>query len=540
VAAKQPDILLLHTDQQRFDTIRALGASHMDTPNLDRLIAMGTAFVRAYSSNPVCMPARHDLITGTSARRHGYYHNCWQPIADYALPTVPRLLSWAGYETWAIGKMHFAPVREHHGFDHMALMEELPISREQDEYLQYLDQVGYGHIRCQHGVRPIFYHSPQPALVPEEHHGSAWVADKTIDVLQTPRDRPVFIFTSWVGPHPPLYVPQSDLDAYRDRPIPEPTPVPEHPVANTRPIKDRTDPTGEELKRHREAYMAAVTLIDRHLGRILDALEDADRLENTLILFTSDHGEMLGDRGLFQKHVPYDGSARVPMIAAGPHVEAGAIVETPTITYDVSATILAAAGVEPEQAPDLLGRDLRHQLPSDRIVVVHHAEGGSRYLCAIDSEFKFVHWLGGGAEELYNLRTDPGEQINLIHEPRMSAIAERLRDAAIAFEADHGQAENARDGKFVDAEPSAYDDMSLGRYPRWSGMQFPKWPCPITDEDRQAMLAEMRHCLSQPTARVYADDDYRQYTIWGWEHVGGDPAAIQALFDQADAEGKGA
>jgi arylsulfatase A-like enzyme len=282
-----------------------------------------------------------------------------------------------------------------------------------------------------------------------------------------------------------------------------------------------------------------VTLIDRHIGRILDYLEQSGRIDNTLILFTSDHGEMLGDRGLFQKHVPYEGSAHIPMIAAGPGVQAGAQVPTPTITYDISATILAAAGVEPDQAPDLLGRDLRKELPSDRVVVVHHAQGGSRYLSAISSRHKFVHWLGGGAEELYDVQEDPWEQNNLIHEPALRQTVEKLRAEAIAFERDHGQEENVQDESFVDTELSAYDDMSLGRYPRWSGMQFPKWMKPLTQDDRDAVLAEMRHCLSQETAHIFGGPEYRQYTLWGWEHIGGDPAQLQELFDQADRIGKG-
>ncbi|MBT3374165.1 MAG: sulfatase-like hydrolase/transferase [Lentisphaerae bacterium] len=223
---QRPNILLLHTDQQRFDTIAALGASHMHTPNLDRLVNMGCSFRRAYSSNPVCMPARHDLITGVSARHHGYYHNSQAFIADRQLATIPRLLTESGYQTMAVGKMHFNPPREHHGFAHMFLMEELPDCREDDAYVQYLEDAGCPDIRCQHGVRPLFYHTPQAARVPEEHHGSAWIAHKTIELMREERDRPFFIFASWVGPHPPYYIPQTYLDLYRDQPLPSICPAP--------------------------------------------------------------------------------------------------------------------------------------------------------------------------------------------------------------------------------------------------------------------------------------------------------------------------
>ena len=330
------NVLLLHTDQQRFDTIAAHGNACIATPNIDRLVKDGTSFMRAYSSNPICMPARHDLITGASARHHGYWENTGRPIADYALNTVPRLLSRQGVQTMAVGKMHFFPTREHHGFNHMDLMEELPESREDDAYLAYLAQHDYGRLRCEHGVRPLFYHTPQAARVPDAHHGSAWVAHKTIEHLQTERKAPFFIFASWVGPHPPYYVPQPYLDRYRDRPLPEL-------LSNARCTRQAPaspeNADGERLRRMREAYYGAITFIDVQIGRILDALDATGQRDNTLIIFTTDHGESLGDNGTYQKMLPYDSCARIPLIVCGPGFEAGRCVQTPVTTWDVSTTI---------------------------------------------------------------------------------------------------------------------------------------------------------------------------------------------------------
>jgi len=214
MANPRPNILLLHTDQQRFNSIAALGASHVITPNLDRLVQSGLTFTHAYSSSPFCMPARHDLLTGTSARHHGYYQNQGAPIQDYGLATLPRLLTANGYQTIAVGKMHFHPECEHHGFNHLYLMEEIPSTWENDAYVQYLQEHGYGDVRCEHGVRPVFYHTPQISRVPEEHHGAAWIATKTNELLRAERDRPFFIWASWVGPHPPFYVPERYLEMY--------------------------------------------------------------------------------------------------------------------------------------------------------------------------------------------------------------------------------------------------------------------------------------------------------------------------------------
>lgn len=531
----RPNILLLHTDQQRFDTIAALGASHMRTPNIDRLVQRGTAFNRAYSANPVCMPARHDLITGVSARHHGYWHNCWQPIRSYELATVPRLLTWAGYETYAVGKMHFAPAREHHGFSHMYLMEELPERREDDAYLQYLNEVGYGDVVNIHGVRPLFYHTPQRSRVPEEHHGSAWVAHKTIEVLRQPRNCPFFIFASWVGPHPPYAMPQEYLDLYRGAEIPSPCPLPEDSGRQAPPTPENA--VGQQLQRIREAYYGAITLIDKHIGRILDTLEETGQLDDTLILFTSDHGEMLGDREAYQKHVPYEGSAHIPLIACGPGFNAGTS-DTPATTWDVSATILAAANVRVPDDHPLVGEALTGVAnPHERIVCYSHAEGQNRYVAAVGRGHKFVHWYNGGDEELYDLVADPWEQHNLI-ETDGSGVGGQLRDAAVAFEATHGIAGNVAEGTFVDREYKPVWPCLCTLHPDWAFRQHQEW---MVDKQQWASLAaeEMRACLESEAAAICRNADWRVEAVREWERLGGDPAVYRELFGAVDAADPG-
>ena len=529
----RPNILLLHTDQQRFDTIAALGFQHMMTPNLDRLVREGTAFTRAYSSNPVCMPARHDLITGASARHHGYYGNSSDTIRDYGLPTVPRLLTESGYQTIAVGKMHFQPAREHHGFAHMYLMEELPACREDDAYLRYLEDAGYGHIRCQHGVRPLFYHVPQPSRVPAEHHGSAWVAHKTIDLLRTERDRPFFIFASWVGPHPPYYLPDEYLDAYRDRPLPAPCPMPEGEERHAPGSPENLG--GSRLRRMREAYFGAVSFIDQEIGRILDVLESEGLKEDTLVLFMTDHGEMLGDRNAYQKHVPYEGSAHIPLLARGSGFAPGAQCDVPATTWDVSATILEAAGIPERDQPPVVGRSLR-DLPAlaDREAVFHHTEGRERYVAAVSRRFKFVHWYNGGEEELYDLQEDPWEQQNLLPDRADDEVTGRLRNACIAFERDHGIVENVRDGAFVDFpyEPPQPDLCSL--YPEWSSFQLPKWMNGYSEEDLAQIAREMRDCVRPETVHIYSDRHWRRRALQHWKDIGGDPEVYERLFAQLD------
>jgi arylsulfatase A-like enzyme len=493
MASSRPNILILHADQQRFDTIAALGSSHVRTPNLDRLVAEGRAYLNGYSSCPVCMPARHDLLTGASARHHGFWGNSNNFIASHALDTFPRLLTRAGYQTVAVGKMHHNPPREHHGWAHMFLMEELPGRREDDAYLQYLDSVGLGGVRCQHGVRPLFYHTPQPSQVPEEHHGSAWVAHKTIELLREERDVPFCIMASWVGPHPPYYVPEKYLAEYRDAELPGPCPLPGDGDRQFPPSPENPEPGSLRAQRLREAYFAACTLIDTHIGRILDTLEETGQADNTLIFFTSDHGEMLGDRQGYQKHYPYEGSAHIPYIVRGPGFAPGSRSTCPVNTWDVTATVLDAAGVDVPAEHPLAGTSLLREadLPADRVIHFHHGVGRNRYVAAMGSGHKFVHYYNGGEEELYDLAADPWEQNNLLAGGSEHEVAAALREATLAFEQEYGQAERVQDGAFVDfpyAEPARH---GASFYPPWSYRQYPCWTTGHSPADLAEILAEM-------------------------------------------------
>ena len=396
---QRPNILVIHTDQQRFDTLGALGGEHAVTPHMDRLSRRGVTYARAYTSSPFCMPARHDLLTGTSARRHGYYQNQAKPIRDYGLATVPRLLTEAGYQTMAVGKMHYFPEREHHGFSHMDLMEEIPSTLENDAYVQYLQRHGYD-VRCQHGVRPILYPVPQISRVPEAHHGAAWIATRTAQLLRRERDRPFFIFASWVGPHPPFYVPESYLDLYDGKPLPPCRLTPEQEKATD--VPPEKDVTRRWVRRFKEGYFARVSLIDTHVGRILDTLEETGLVENTVIIFTSDHGEMLGDRRHFSKTVPYEGSSHIPLIFAGPGVPEDLLAGTAVNTWDVAATILDAAGVKPPADHPMIGESLLSLDMDDRerVAISHLRENERRWIAAESGRWKFIHFHLDGEEEL--------------------------------------------------------------------------------------------------------------------------------------------
>jgi arylsulfatase A-like enzyme len=416
---KRTNILILMTDQQRYDTINAAGHSHMQTPNLDRLVQEGCLFTNAYSPIPICIPARHNLITGLPPRYHGFADNDFEQVTPSALPTLPRILSDAGYETRAIGKMHFRPVRRHNGFDKMELMEEVPEFREEDEYAMYLKQVGLGHIQNIHGVRNLLYMVPQQSLIPEEYHGTTWVADRSIEFIRVNRGRrPFLLWSSWIAPHPPFDLPDTWADLYRNADLPAPyvSRTPLSALAEENKMLGNL-PGPAYVRRMRELYYAAISQVDWNLGRILAALNDIGELDNTLIIFVSDHGELLADYGLYQKWLPYDSCARIPLIVRYPtRVEPGSIRRQFVDLNDIMPTILDVVGLDYPGEIDLPGESLVSGNPAkDRSCqYTEYSRGNRRWISLRSHTHKYNYYYGGGREELFDLVADPPETTNLL------------------------------------------------------------------------------------------------------------------------------
>ncbi|MFO7958473.1 MAG: sulfatase-like hydrolase/transferase [Candidatus Brocadiia bacterium] len=489
MADDTPNILLLFTDQQRYDTIAAAGFDHMITPNLDRLVREGCLFRRAYTANPICIPARHNLITGLPARFHGYSSNMGHPL-DHRLPVLPRILSDAGWETRAVGKMHFRPVRRHNGFDRMELMEEIPRWREHDDYAMYLKEVGLGQIVNIHGVRNLLYLAPQRSLIPEEHHGSAWVGDRSVEFLRANAGRrPFFLWSSWIHPHPPWDVPDSLADLYAGRDIPEPlvSETPTHPgrrggwsVADIPPGRE-----DYRIRRARELYYAAITLVDKNIGRILDALEDIGELDNTLVIFTSDHGEMLGDHRSFLKGAPYDSSSRIPMVMRFPErLECGSVREELVDLNDILPTVLDVAGLEYPGEHALPGASVFGGEKDRSRQYIENGRRAGRWVSLLDERYKYSYYFGGGREELFDLQADPDETVNLLHawgeEPRVAEARGRLRAELVEYEREWGLPGHVVDGDFaVFEEPE--------RNPGRNG-QFQRFPEQIADPAERAAM----------------------------------------------------
>jgi len=371
---QKPNILLLFTDQQRFDTIAALGNPVIKTPAMDRLVKEGTAFTRAYTPSPVCIPGRCCMVTGQPAHITGCSDNVPMP---QNLPSFMEHLRDAGYQTHGAGKMHFSPdPLRLWGFESRDIAEE--VFHDGDDYHVYLQEKGFDHILEDGGLRSEYYYIPQPSQVPAKHHQSSWVADRSIDFLKS-RDtsRPFFLWSSWVKPHPPFESPVPWSKLYRPEEVGYPY-CPENSsdmlsiwnhIQNRYKWRDNGC-DGNLIRTIRAAYMACISFVDYNIGRVLDEL--GDELDNTLVILTADHGEMLGDYGSFGKRCMLDPSVRVPMLVRWPkNFKAGAQCDTPVSLLDIWPTFLSAAGAD-DAAAQGFGSDLQKIAggkESDRAVI---------------------------------------------------------------------------------------------------------------------------------------------------------------------------
>lgn len=457
---KRPNVLLITTDQQRFDTIAAMGYDFMQTPNLDRLVSEGCCYPNAYSNNPVCMAARHNIITGLTARYHGFDDNYFEEnpkVIPQQIPTLPQLLSDAGYDTIAIGKMHFQPCRRHNGFTKMELMEEIPRFLQDDDYTQYLKENGYGNIQSPHGVRHLLYMLPQRSLIDSKHHGSAWVAKRSIHHLkENAGKRPFFMWSSFIAPHPPFDVPEEWADLYKGKELP-PLKRSETPISELAESKKCVAdyPNENYLQRARELYYASISFVDYNIGKIIRQLKEMGEYDNTLILFTSDHGEMMGDYGTFQKMLPYDGSARIPFIIRYPErVKAGSAEEKFVDINDILPTVLDVAGVSYPNPEILPGESVFvDKGTKDRSVqYVEHGHGSGRWVSLRNKQYKYNYYYGGGKEELFDMLHDPDETTNLLYqnpEADILAAKEKLKVGLIELEKEYGLEGYVKEGQFV-------------------------------------------------------------------------------------------
>jgi arylsulfatase A-like enzyme len=541
---RKPNFLIVLTDQQRFDTVAAAGFPWMITPNLDRLVQEGCLFRNAYTPNPICVPARYDMLTGRTGRAHGHFDNA-SCLLDEGLPTFPRVFSENGWRTAALGKCHFTPVTAHHGYDELQLMEEIPEHVEDDAYLQYLRDNGYGDLRNIHGVRPLSYHEVQKTFVPEEDLGPNWLAGRAEEWIDKNSDRPFLLTIGWIKPHPPWNIPESKKGIYANADLPEP-------LERSRDLPYPSEAsdlygdfdTPDEKRKIREAYLESVTMVDEAFGKVLAALERNGILDNTVIIYAADHGEMLQDKGFYQKTVPYDSACRIPLIVRYPSTfKPGSVRKEFVDLLDIFPTLLDIAGISLDYKPSCKGAKLdgesllTHESQKRKIQYAHTCQGRYRWVMTRDERYKYIYYFAGGHEYFYDMQNDPAEKNNLLGTPGCPLeVFAMLKAEALDREMECGPGGTVQNGEFVPDAVSAHPlfDWNNGeKYPRWAftPAHFQQFGQKTPAEEARIFLKEF--AAARDGAPFYCPPEAKEALLKAYQEVwGSDPAELAKLLKQ--------
>jgi len=429
----RPHILLITTDQQRYDALGINDNPVLETPNLDHLAATGTNFSRCYSTCPVCIPARRTLLSGQHPTTHGLRR--YQDGLDWDPPfTMPGLLSSAGYQTQLVGKLHMHPMGKRYGFDHMVLSETSniwPTSRfmHRNDYVRWLNRQGIEDHPHFHGIGSNSRLTSTWPLEDRFHHNN-WLAKEAAQFLCEDRDpeSPFFLHLSFFQPHPPLVPTRAYMERYERKTMPGPEigEWAEELSERDRPgiwPSSAVGPFDEDvIKRAQAAYYALVNHIDDCVAYVLERWREHGNPragEPLYVIYSSDHGEMLGDHHLFRKSLGYEGSSHIPFFISGFNVDAGAgsggTCDSLCSWEDVLPTVADMAGVELPGPVD--GRSL---LPAFRGESVENGEplfgmchGQHDNYFLVEGELKYLWFPTTGEEQLFNVIRDPEEARDL-------------------------------------------------------------------------------------------------------------------------------
>jgi arylsulfatase A-like enzyme len=444
-AVGRPNILFLFPDQHRFDwvgmnppavSLPALSLSKgsnpvipVRTPNLDKLMARGIRFTNAFTPSPLCAPARACLASGREYGRCGVLDNGENYPLDQT--TFYTLLRDSGYHVMGCGKFDLHKGTFDWGLDGKHLLKEWGFSdgidnagklasvnsgrdKPREPYMAFLEKRGLRSIHVQDFKErgEVGHGAAFPTPIPDDAYCDNWLAQNGIDLIRrAPKGKPWFLQVNFTGPHPPWDITESMTALYKDTEFPQPN------------GNDQLTP--EQHVAVRRNYSAMITNIDRWIGIYLDELAKRGELENTLIVYSSDHGEMLGDHNLWGKSDPYQPSVGVPLVIAGPGVRKGVVSKSPASTVDLAATFLETAGVA-----RLASMDSRSLCPLLEGATDRHRHfvysGLHAWRMVYDGRYKLVTGFKDANESvlLFDLENDPLENNNISAEsPR---IVERL------------------------------------------------------------------------------------------------------------------
>lgn len=440
------NVLIIYADEYRFDCIGAAGNEEIQTPHLDALAADGVLYNNSFCVWPVCTPSRISLMTGQYVKQHGGTSN--RSTVLPGTPTYAGILRDAGYETTAVGKMHFTPAYQDVGFDTMILAEQNGRGRNVDDYHRHLKDEGTLNVMDLVDQEREFRKDAPPQYwqtfgayvsdVPDEYHHTTWTGDRAVETVgKWTADRGNVLMAGFLKPHHPFDPPAPWHERYDPEKVsilPGWTEsVPERDWERAKGYFDNSTLTEPALKLVTAYYYAIITHMDHHIGRIVATLKEKGLYDNTLIIFTADHGEYMGFHHMLLKgnHL-YDPLAKVPLIIKYPKQKhAGMKTDELVNTLDVTATILAETGQK--LAPHMRGTALGGPTPGrtrPREVIITE---DSRGLMVRDQRYKLLIDRDSTKDLFFDLELDPYELDNRIYDTNYASKILAFKQAALDF-----------------------------------------------------------------------------------------------------------
>jgi len=425
------NIVFIISDQHRYDAASCYGNEYIDTPNLDRLASEGVRFENMYCQFPLCVPSRMSIITSQYPSTHGTRKN-YVPKEQYTL--IDYLHDDWDYHTWLSGKSHMTTKAFDICIDRGSLDKYLP-----EEVIEARKNADRWYSAQYEGLeekenRQKF--NTQYLLYPliEDWHRESLFVSMVKRILTEHSERPVFLWISFIKPHPKWTPPERFWQKYKDKQVPIPEPVtPE--IIRTLPSYKRkqyykyySKLTPEDITNSVKAYYACTEYMDYCVGLVLDLLEQHNLVNETLVVYTADHGEMLGHNGLYKKGCFYEPAVHIPCIMRYPGViPAGQVVSQCTEQIDLMPTLLDFAGIPPqgmEQGVSMRNLIMNPDDPSWKNEAF--SEVRDNYIMIRTGRWKY-NYYPGDTDQLFDLVNDPDERINLIDDPQYDDIKENLR-----------------------------------------------------------------------------------------------------------------
>jgi len=462
---KQPNILIIHVDEHRIDCLGAYGNADIKTPHIDKLAADGVRYDNSFCPFPVCTPSRYSLLCGQYVHDHRGWTN--RDTLAPNIATFPRILRATGYRTKAVGKMHFTPTYLDVGFDELMLAEQDGPGRWDDDYHRYLMRRGLVDrndiedqlTREYRKYAPKKYWDTCGALVsnlPEEHHSTTWVAEEAVKTLRSWSDGGgQLLMAGFVKPHHPfdppapwdkMYDPEklSNLPGWTEKCL-------DHDFKYNRGYFPNDKLTEPVLRQVMAYYYATISQIDHHVGRMIRLLKRKGIYDDTLIVFTADHGDFMGFHHMLLKgNYMYDPVVKVPLIIKWPRSKrAGTVSQQMVNNIDLAPTLCRAAGCVP--GPAMHGRLLQNE--SDGHDLIFAESSGGRQVMARSRDYKLILAAPRNENLFFDLREDPSELNNLYKLPKYRDRVRKMEEALSAW-------------RCKDSRPRGYQDHNAPQIDR--------------------------------------------------------------------------